>query len=261
MNFQNKVVLVTGASSGIGAATAIAFAAQGAKVSIVGRNETKLANVAIICEQKGSKPLVISADVTKDADAKRIINDTIKHYGCLDVLVNNAGIYNPTSIFSSDALESYDKIMTTNLRSTVQLTHLAAPHLVKTKGNIINVSSIVAMGILIENSFAYSTSKAGMDQFSRSVALELAKHGVRVNTVNPGMVKTDINQNAGMSKEQDEVLMAAVAKTTPLQRIGEPDEIADLILFLASDKARCITGSSYVSDNGALLKGLVEVVL
>lgn len=259
MSFQNKVVLVTGASSGIGAATAIAFAAQGARVSMVGRNETKLACVAKICEQKGSKPLVIAADVTKDADAKRIINDTVKHYGNLDVLVNNAGIFTPTSIFSSDALEGFDRIMTTNLRSIVQLTHLAVPHLVKSKGNIVNVSSIVALGILFDQSFAYSTSKAGVDHFTRAVALELSKHGVRVNTVNPGPVKTDITQNAGMPKDQEEVMMAAVAKSTPLQRMGEPEEIADLIMFLASNKARSITGSTFVSDNGSLLKGLVEL--
>ncbi|KOB75772.1 Short-chain dehydrogenase [Operophtera brumata] len=259
MSFQNKVVLVTGASSGIGAATAIAFAAQGASVSLVGRNETKLAQIAKICEQKGSKPLVIAADVTNDADAKRIMNDTVKHYGTLDVLVNNAGIFAPTSIFSPDALEGFDRIMTTNLRSIVQLTHLAVPHLVKSKGNIVNVSSIVSLGILFDHSFAYNTSKAGMDHFTRSVALELSKHGVRVNTVNPGQVKTDITQNAGIPKEQEVVMMAAIAKSTPLQRMGAPEEIADLIMFLSSDKARGITGSTFVSDNGSLLKGLVDL--
>lgn len=256
MSFKNKVVLVTGASSGIGAATAIAFAAEGAKVSMVGRNETKLASVAKICAQKGSKPLVIAADVTLDAE--RIINDTIKHYGSLDILVNNAGIYSPTSIFSPDALEGYDRVLTTNLRATVQLTHLAVPYLVKSKGNIVNVSSIVALGIVIDNSFAYNTSKAGLDHFSRSIALELAKHGVRVNCVSPGPVKTDITQNAGMTKEQSDEMMVAVQKSTALQRTGDPEEIADIILFLASDKARSVTGSNYVSDNGSLLKGLVE---
>lgn len=259
MSFQNKVVIVTGASSGIGAATAIAFAAQGAKVSMVGRNETKLANVSKIARQKGSKPLVIAADVSIDTDAKRIIDDTIKHYGGLDILVNNAGIFTRTSIFAPDAVENYDKVMAINLRATVQLTYLAVPHLIKSKGNIVNISSVVALGTILDDSFAYAVSKAGMDHFSRAMALELSKHGVRVNAVNPGPVKSDLGENAGMTKEQEVVHMAAVSKSTTLNRIGEPEEIADLILFLASDKARSVTGSNYVSDNGSLLTGLVRL--
>lgn len=259
MSFQNKVVLVTGASSGIGAATAIAFAAEGARVAIVGRNEKKLAVTAKKCEQKGSKPLVIAADVTKDEDVKRIIKDTINHFGKLDILVNNAGIAPNASILAPDAMETFDKTMSTNLRSVVYLTHLAAPHLVESKGNIVNVSSIAALSIIVNYSSAYSTSKAGLDHFTRCVALELAAKGVRVNTVNPGPVKTDIMESTGTTAEQRDAMMATISKIIPLGRVGEPEEIADVIMFLASDKARSITGSTYVSDNGVVMNGIMQL--
>uniref|UniRef100_A0A2A4JIX4 Ketoreductase domain-containing protein n=1 Tax=Heliothis virescens TaxID=7102 RepID=A0A2A4JIX4_HELVI len=249
MSFQNKVVLVTGSSSGIGAAIAIKFAEEGAKVAIVGRNQEKLNNVAKKC----GKPLVLVADVTKEEDAKRIVDETVKVFGKLDVLVNNAGIGGSSSIKADNAIETFDKVMNTNLRAPVYLTHLAVPHLVKTKGNIINISSVAAMKILSADLFAYSTSKAALDHFSRAVALELAPSGVRVNTVNPGPVKTDIIENMGASEKAQEAAYKHMEDMTALKRVSDPEEIGDLVLFLASDKAKAITGSSYVSDNGMLL--------
>lgn len=248
------MVLVTGASSGIGAAIAIQFAAEGAKVAMVARNEKKLYDVSEKCEKVGSKPLVIIADVSKDEDAKRIISQTIESFGKLDVLVNNAGIGQaPLSILSEEFVEVFDRIMSVNLRSVVVLTNLAAPHLVETKGNVVNISSIAAK-MTINGLTSYCTSKAGMDHFTRCVALELAPKGVRVNVINPGAVKTDIIENMGMTKEESDKIWDGAKTTTPLQRIGDPEEIADLTLFLASDVARSITGSTYVSDNGGLLK-------
>ena len=250
MSLLNKVALVTGASSGIGAAIAAKFAKEGAKVAIIGRNTVKLNNVAKEC----SNPLVIAADVTKEEDAKRLVNETVKHFGKLDILVNNAGIGGTASILSEDAMASFDKIMATNLRSAVHLTHLTAPHLLKTKGNIINISSVAALTLLGKGSYAYCASKAGLDHFSRSIAQELASKGIRVNTVNPGPVRTDIVKNFGATGELEELIFKQMQQATLLKRVSDPEEIADLVLFLASDKARGITGSSFVSDNGALLK-------
>ena len=254
MSFENKVVIVTGSSSGIGAATAIKFSKERAKITIVGRNETKLKNVAEICERNGSKPLMIIADVTNDDDAKKIIDDTIEHFGKLDVLVNNAGMFNLVSILDPHAIDKFDQILATNLRSGVYLTHLAAPHLIRTKGNIVNISSAGATGIFWPENFAYCTSKAGLDHFTRSVALEFAPKGVRVNNVNPGPVKTDFIEKVTMDKEEQEKIWADIEKTTALCKIAKAEEVADLVLFLASDKANSITGSSYAIDNGALLK-------
>ncbi|XP_063891969.1 glucose 1-dehydrogenase-like [Helicoverpa armigera] len=249
MSFQNKVVIVTGSSSGIGAAIAIKFAEEGAKVALVGRNQEKLNNVAKKC----GKPLVLVADVTKEEDAKRIVDETVKVFGKLDVLVNNAGIGGGCPITADNAIEIFDKVMNTNLRAPVYLTHLAAPHLVKTKGNIVNISSVSALRIQMQGSFAYSASKAALDHFSRAVALELASSGVRVNTVNPGPVKTDIMENMGLSEADIAATLKLMEDMTQLKRISDSQEIGDLVLFLASDKAKAITGSSYVIDNGMLL--------
>ncbi|XP_049872003.1 glucose 1-dehydrogenase 3-like [Pectinophora gossypiella] len=249
MSLNNKVAIVTGGSSGIGAAIAVKFVAEGAKVTIVARNEKKLAAVSGECQKNGSQPLIIVADVTKEDDAKRIINNTIKHFGKLDILVNNAGTGNHTSIFDKNVMDDFDKVMAINLRSIVYLTHLAAPYIIETKGNIINMSSVCAK-CCWENGLIYNTSKAALDHFTRCVALELAPKGVRANTINPGPVKTDILDNIGA----DPSLWEKFKDGTALKRIGEVEEIADLAAFIASDKGRSITGASLLSDNGTLLK-------
>ncbi|KPI95966.1 PREDICTED: uncharacterized oxidoreductase YxbG-like [Papilio xuthus] len=249
MSFVNKVVIVTGSSSGIGAAAALAFAKEGANVVIVGRNEEKMKNVSDKCESFGKKPLVVKADVSKDDEAKNIIDATINRFGKLDVLVNNAGMFVPNDITSDNFMDGYDRVMNINLRAPVYLTHLAIPHLITTKGNIVNISSIAATSTSLASTIlSYYISKAGLNHFSRGVALKLAENGVRVNIVSPGPVRTDILDNSSGSINWD-----SFAESTPLKRVGEPQEIADLILFLASDKAKGITGSEFVSDNGSLL--------
>ncbi|CAG4968075.1 unnamed protein product [Parnassius apollo] len=251
MSFKNKVVIVTGSSSGIGASTAIEFAKEGAQVVLVGRNEAKLTNVREQCEKVGKKPLIVKADVSKDDDAKTIINKTIEHFGKLDVLVNNAGMGGWQDILKDGFMETYDRIMNINLRAPVYITHLAIPYLIKSKGNIINVSSVAGISTVgLEDSTPYCISKAGISHFSRSVALKLAPYGIRVNTVSPGPVYTDILANSSA----DEALFEQFKRDTALKRVSEPKEIADLILFLASDKAKGITGSDFVSDNGRLIK-------
>ncbi|KAL0818867.1 hypothetical protein ABMA28_008186 [Loxostege sticticalis] len=252
MSFNNKVVLVTGASSGIGAAIALKFAEEGANVAIVGRKVDKLKNVSEDIAKVGNQPLVIAADVAKEDDAKRIVNDTVKQFGKLDVLVNNAGVGGSASIADENALTVFDHVMNTNLRSAVYLTHLASKHLIETKGNIINISSVAGQTVM-ERGFAYCTSKAALDHFARAIALDFAPKGVRVNTISPGPVKTDIVENMGMSKEMANALWDQFLEKTPLKRISDPSEIAYLTLFLASEKAVGITGSTYVSDNGVLL--------
>ncbi|XP_075980556.1 glucose 1-dehydrogenase 2-like [Anticarsia gemmatalis] len=254
MSFIDKVVIVTGASSGIGAATAVKFTEHKAKVVIVARTERKLKDVSKICEERGSKPLIIIADVTKDEDMKNVINTTISKLGRIDILINNAGIVKTASITDDKALQVFDQIMATNLRSAVVLTNLAVPHLMKTKGNIINISSIASVDLVREGHIAYCTSKAGLDHFTRSIALDLGPKGVRVNTVNPGPVQTDIINNLGIDTAEHGEFWKKLAPTTVLGRVSAPEEIADLVLFLAGDKAKAITGSSVFTDNGTLLK-------
>lgn len=250
MSFVQKVVIVTGASSGIGAAAAISFSKEGANVVLVGRNEGKLQKVKEECAKTGNDVLLVKADVSKEQDAEKIIKETVDKFNKIDILVNNAGIVQISGILGDKVLAVYDSVMNTNLRAVVHITHLAVPYLIKTKGNIINISSVAGkMTVRTAPALAYSMSKAALDHFTRCVAAELAPQGVRVNSVSPGPVKTDIMDNAGVP-----ISIESMAAIVPLGRVSEAQEVADLILFLASDKAIAITGSDYVTDNGSLLK-------
>lgn len=249
MNFHSKIVLITGASSGIGAATAIHFSKLGAKLALTGRNLVNLQNVADQCEKSCSlKPFVVAGDLTSEDDTKRIFDSTISHYNQLDVLVNNAGILESGNI-ESTSLDQYDRVMNANVRSIYHLTMLAVPHLVKTKGNIVNVSSVNGTRSF-PNVLAYCMSKAAVDQFTRCVALELAPKGVRVNSVNPGVVVTNLLTRQGMSKEDYATFLEKTKHTHALGRPGTVEEVAKAIVFLASDDASFTTGDSLLVDGG-----------
>ncbi|KAH9639515.1 hypothetical protein HF086_006488 [Spodoptera exigua] len=254
MSFADKVVIVTGASSGIGAAVGIKFAEEAANVVLVARNQAKLKEVLAKCDGKRGKAIMVIADVTKNEDVKKIVTQTMKQFGRIDVLVNNAGIGGQAAVWDDKAMEVFDRVIATNLRSVVYLTNLAAPYLIQTKGNIVNISSIAAVDVITNEHFAYCTSKAGLDHFMRSAALDFAPKGVRVNSVNPGPVRTDFIQNLGVNKNEADSFWDKTKGATALDRVSDPEEVADVVLFLASDKARAITGSSYITDNGCLLR-------
>ncbi|XP_035902153.1 3-oxoacyl-[acyl-carrier-protein] reductase FabG-like [Anopheles stephensi] len=249
MEFTGKVVLITGASSGIGEGTAIYFAKLGASLALTGRNEANLKKVGDACEEASkNKPLLIVADVTKEEDNKRVLDEIVAKYGKLDVLVNNAGILGNGSI-ENTSLQQYDELMNTNVRGVYHLTMLAVPLLIATKGNIVNLSSVAGNrsfpGIL-----AYSMSKAAIDQFTRCTALELAPKQVRVNAVNPGVIITDIHKRGGMDEEAYAAFLKKCEQTHALGRPGVAEEVASTIAFLASDKASFITGVTLNVDGG-----------
>lgn len=247
MSLSGKVILVTGASSGIGADAAIHLSKLGANVAIVGRDSGKLHGVAQQIIQAGSpEPLEIVADVTKDTD--KIINSTIQKFGKLDVLVNNAGI----AKFSQEplgTLEIYDSIMDTNVRSVLALTKAAVSHLEKTKGNIINVSSI-AGSIVIPTGTAYAMSKAALDHFTRNAAIELAPKGIRVNAVNPGAIDTPILTRSGLDEEGRKQFLERCKTTYPVGRAGIVEDTSNAIAFLAQDASNFITGHLLTVDGG-----------
>ncbi|XP_047998474.1 uncharacterized oxidoreductase TM_0325-like [Leguminivora glycinivorella] len=251
MSFTDKVAIVTGASAGLGAAAALALAKEGAKVAIVARNGDKLNQVAKQCEENGPKPLIIIADVSRDEEAKNIVKKTVETFGQLDILINNAGVVGLSSMLDEEIINYFDLVVNTNLRATVHLTCLSAPHLIKTKGNVINISSVAGVRVPGKNYMCYAVSKAGVDHFTRCAALDLSQYGVRVNSINPGPVNTDIVVNAGAPNPDK--IWETFKGNTALKKISEPEEVADLVLFLASDKARSITGSSIVIDNGLLV--------
>uniref|UniRef100_A0A1A9ZDI8 Ketoreductase domain-containing protein n=1 Tax=Glossina pallidipes TaxID=7398 RepID=A0A1A9ZDI8_GLOPL len=249
MDFSDKVVLITGASSGIGAAAAVHLAKLGGQLVVVGRNVEKLQETAAkIQAVKGKTPLALQADMTNDQDVKRVVDDTIKKYGKINVLINNAGVLE-TGTIENTSLEQYDRIMNTNVRGVYQLTMLAVPYLIATKGNIVNVSSVNGIrsfpGVL-----SYNISKAAIDQFTRCVALELALKGVRCNSVNPGVIVTDIHKRGGMNDETYAKFLEHCRTTHALGRVGQVEEVAHAIAFLASDHASFTTGVNLPVDGG-----------
>lgn len=249
--FASKVVLLTGASSGIGSETALHFAKQEAILALVGRNKENLEKVAKQCEEvspKNLKPLTIVGDLNSESDVERIVNTTIEQLKQIDVLVNNAGIMSAGTI-ETTSLEQYDKIMTTNVRAPYYLTMLAVPHLLKTKGNIVNVSSVAGVRSF-PNILAYCMSKSAVDQFTRCVALELGPKGVRVNAVNPGVIITEIHLRGGMGEQEYAAYIEKCKLTHALGRPGTTEEVASSILFLAGDGASNITGVTLSVDGG-----------
>ncbi|XP_039959532.1 uncharacterized oxidoreductase TM_0325-like [Bactrocera tryoni] len=248
MSLAGKVVIVTGASSGIGAAAAVEFAKQGSKVVITGRNEANLKSTEAACKAANSKAelLLITADVTTDAE--KIIKTTIDKFRQLDVLVNNAGFGELGSILDIQ-VDQFDRVMNTNLRSVFLLTKYAAPHLVKSQGNIVNVSSVAGLRSFPTSS-VYCTSKAALDQFTRCIALDLAPNNVRVNAVNPGTIVTEFHKRMGLTETEYVKLLEHAKSTHALGRVGVAKEVADAIIFLASDSSSFITGATLPIDGG-----------
>jgi len=245
---SNKVAIVTGATSGIGRATARLFAANGASVVAVGRNETELGELQ---KETENGPGIVSAqrvDVTDISQVDRLVSSVIDRYDKIDILINAAGIIKNGNV-EDTSLDDWDNMLNINLRSVFYLMQKCVPQLEKTKGNIVNVSSVTGPRAF-PNVLAYCVSKAGVDQLTRCSALELAPKGIRVNAVNPGVVVTGLHKTSGMTDEKYDAFLEHSKSTHPLGRAGRPEEVADLIMFLASDKAGWITAATYEIDGG-----------
>lgn len=253
MNYEGKVILVTGAGSGIGATTAKHFAKLGGRLAIVDKNVENLKQVAqSIVEAGFYEPLVVVADVTEDSE--HIIGETIEKFEKLDILINNVGIVARQGLMDLD-IDLFDRIMKVNVRSTVILTRLSVPYLKLTKGSIVNVSSVI--GIRATPSLlAYSMSKAAINQFTKCIAAELGPMGIRVNAVMPGIINTDMVMS--MPREQRDEMLNFVRNAYPLRRIGETNDVANTIAFLAGDTASFITGSLLCVDGGATAANVFE---
>jgi NAD(P)-dependent dehydrogenase (short-subunit alcohol dehydrogenase family) len=245
---EKKVLLVTGATSGIGKAVALRFAQAGASIAAVGRDEQALLRLGEQITGSGAEFLPISADLSRAGESGKVVAKTLEHFGGIDVLVNAAGHISSGNI-ENTAPSAWDAMLEINLRAPFLLMQEALPAIIKRRGNIVNVSSVTGLrafpGVL-----AYCVSKAGLDQLTRCAALELAAQGVRVNAVNPGVVVTEIHKRGGMSEEQYDAFLEHSKTTHPLGRVGRPEEIAELIFFLASDRASWITGATYSIDGG-----------
>ena len=241
-------VVITGATSGIGRATALRFARDGASILAVGRKADALADVAHAVEVAGGRCVTVQLDVTAADAPSAIAGKVASSFGGVTTLVNAAGII-ATGTIENTGDAAWDTMLDVNLRAPFRVMSALVPMLIATRGSIVNVSSVTGLrafpGVL-----AYCVSKAGVDQLTRCAALELAPHGVRVNAVNPGVVVTNLHRRSGFDEEKYAAFLERSKETHPLGRAGEPDEIAELIAFLASDRAGWITGETISIDGG-----------
>jgi NAD(P)-dependent dehydrogenase (short-subunit alcohol dehydrogenase family) len=248
MSFTGKTVIVTGATSGIGRAAAEAFGRDGASTVLVGRHEQELTEAVAAVREAGAQAVACRADLTADEAPQRIVDAALEAFGQIDVLVNAAGII-ASGTLEKTTDEIWDTMMAVNLRAPFRLMRAAAPHLTARKGAVVNVSSVNGLrsfpGVL-----AYCVSKAGVDHLTRCAAIEMAPLGVRVNAVNPGVTVTNLHRRSGMGEPQYAAFLERSKETHPLGRPGQPDEIAALILFLASDRAGWMTGETIPIDGG-----------
>ncbi|KAA5971427.1 SDR family NAD(P)-dependent oxidoreductase [Pantoea sp. M_9] len=240
--FADKVVVITGAGSGIGAASAQRFAAEGASVVLVGRTEEKLQKVKE--DLPAGKHLVVPCDVSDAEQVKQLSEKVNQHYGRADVLVNNAGSIVQGKIHEVSP-DDWKTLMGTDLDGVYYCTHYFMPALLKTKGNVVNISSVSGLGGDWGMS-VYNAAKGAVTNFTRALAMDYGSDGVRVNAICPGFTFTDLTENA----KQDEELLARFYDRIPLRRAGEADDIAGAIVFIASDDARYITGANLPVDGG-----------
>jgi len=248
MSFTGKVVVVTGATSGIGRTTAEAFGREHASVVAVGRNAGELAAACEAIRAAGGTAKPCQADVTAADAPARIIDASVKEFGGVDVLVNAAGVI-ASGTLEATTDEIWDAMMSVNARAPFRLMRAAAPHLAARKGSVVNVSSVNGLrsfpGVL-----AYCVSKSAVDQLTRCAAIEMAPIGVRVNAVNPGVTVTNLHRRSGMDEAQYAAFLERSKTTHPLGRPGQPSDVAEMILFLASDKAGWMTGETIPIDGG-----------
>lgn len=243
-----QAVIVTGASSGIGRATATRFAGAGASILAVGRDASALADVTAAIEADGGSAAFLAVDVTGTSAPDRIVATALERFGTITTLVNAAGIIDSGTIETTTD-DGWDRMLDVNVRAPFRLMRAACAALADARGSVVNVSSVTGLrafpGVL-----AYCVSKAAVDQLTRCAALELAPRGVRVNAVNPGVVVSNLHRRSGMEEAQYEAFLERSKTTHPLGRPGDAAEIADLIFFLASDRAQWITGETISIDGG-----------
>ncbi len=244
IRFDGKTVLVTGGTSGIGLATARLARELGAQVAIAGRRADHGREAAA---QVGPDGLFVSADVAQEGDVQRMMAAVVERFGRLNVLVNSAGIIRRMAVHDEDAAQ-WDILMAINLRGAFLCCKHALPHLSATKGSIVNVASNLAFRALEGRTPAYNASKAGLVALTKAVASRYGPEGVRANAVCPGFLPTDLNRDVWERWSAEE--RAKIHEQYPLRRLGTPDEIAQAILFLASDAAGWITGASLIVDGG-----------
>jgi NAD(P)-dependent dehydrogenase (short-subunit alcohol dehydrogenase family) len=245
---KDKVALITGAASGIGEATAKLFAAEGASVVVSDISEDKGIKVVDDIRKLGGKAIFVKTDTSKPDDHERLVKETVKAFGKLNIAVNNAGIGGASAPTGEYPVDSWQKVIDINLSGVFYGMKYQLPEMVKSgSGSIVNIASILGQ-VGFENSPAYVASKHGVVGLTKGTALEYAKKKVRVNSIGPGFIYTGLVNEETMGKEA----ISFLEQKHAVGRLGTAEEVAELILFLASDKASFITGAYYPVDGGYL---------
>ncbi|CAD5223995.1 unnamed protein product [Bursaphelenchus okinawaensis] len=255
-SFEGKTVIVTGSSSGIGRETVLLLGKRGANVVVHGQRKEKLEETVSALKSEGvpeSRILVVTGPIQKEKTQDALINETLAKFGQVDVLINNAAVSHNSTDPDRNSITNLDFIYQVNVRSVYRLNELALPHLAKTKGNIVNISSVGGQrgqAVLVP----YAMTKAALDHYTRSAAINFAEQGVRMNVVSPGPIQTDFlaRHEAPELKEAVNEIFVKYGSMVPLKRPGAPSEVASLIAFVSSSEASYITGSILVVDGGYL---------
>jgi NAD(P)-dependent dehydrogenase (short-subunit alcohol dehydrogenase family) len=254
MEWDQKTVIVTGGGSGIGKAACLKFAEQGANVVVVNRTAHKGEETVALIREKGGRAEYIQADVSVESDIQQVVKQTIKHFERIDVLVNNAATC-PQVRLTDLTLSQWHEVINTNLTSVFLSCREVIPHLLRIGGGaIVNVSSVHALATL-DGYSAYSASKGGIVALTRAIALDFARQNIRVNTVLPGAVQTPMLEASIKNLDTPrEEIMQTWNESQPIGRVGQPHEIAEVIMFAASPANSFMTGATLVADGGMTIQ-------
>jgi meso-butanediol dehydrogenase / (S,S)-butanediol dehydrogenase / diacetyl reductase len=244
-----KVALITGGGTGIGRAIALAFAREGAKVAVAGRRREKLEETLRDVEKLGGEGLAIVCDVAKAKDGERAVKETAKAFGQLNVLVNNAGVLHAATIEGTSE-DQWDNLMTINLKGPFLMCKAALPEFRKTGGGtIVNVGSVLGL-VAMKDRAAYCASKGGVSLLTKAIALDHAHENVRSNCICPSIVETELVQGLFAASEEGKALRKARIGSIPLGRMGRPEDVAEMAVFLASEESSWLTGAAIPLDGG-----------
>jgi NAD(P)-dependent dehydrogenase (short-subunit alcohol dehydrogenase family) len=251
MRLKRKIAIVTGGGTGIGRATSLLFAQEGAHVVVVGRRESRLLETVNDIKERGGSAHLIPGDISKVSETERIVKEAVEQFGGLDILVNNAGVYRGARI-SEITEDDYDYIMDINLKGTFFMCKHAISEMKKRgRGAIINVGSALGIkGWKDASTSVYSASKGGVAMLTKALALEVAKDQIRVNCVCPAIVETEVLETLGIPKHEVPELLKQWNSFHPLGRNGQPEDVARAVLYFASDDSSWATGSVLNLDGG-----------
>ncbi len=241
-----RVAVVTGGNAGIGEAIAQTFAREGAAVVITGRRQDELDRAVHEITRRNGKAIAVAGSVTDDRHAEAVVNEAIQRFGSLDILINNAGVGEFGRRLHELDDETWTRVLDVNLTGVFRMTRAAVPEMLKRgRGAIVNISSIASL-VGIPYLPAYAASKGALDALTRAIAIDYAKDGVRCNVVNPGLIATPMAAPLMANPEQ----LNPILDRYPIRRPGQPEEVADMVLYLASDEALWVTGGTFTIDGG-----------